>query len=276
MRSITLRIVIAYAVAGILWIALSDIIFINLKGTKNQPAWLMGTVSAALFLLVTSYILFKLITLHYARLQNSEKQYRSYFEDNPTPMWIYNRETLKFTAVNDAAIHNYGYSREEFFNMTILDIRLPNEWEKVKTAVKQFESNYKNSGTWPHKRKDGSEIFADITSHIIFSNHEQHVMIMANDITQRLKIEMKLQDANAELIKQNKILREISWSQSHDVRRPLASILGLLNVYRSSPSDQEKELCINYIEISAAELDIMIFKLSQQINNAVFVETPNS
>jgi hypothetical protein len=35
-------------------------------------------------------------------------------ENNPQPMWAYDLETLSFLAVNEAAIHHYGYSRDEF------------------------------------------------------------------------------------------------------------------------------------------------------------------
>ena len=56
-------------------------------------------------------------------IRESEKRYRMLFEDNPYPMWIYDTETLRFTAVNDTTTRNYGYSREEFLNMTVADIR---------------------------------------------------------------------------------------------------------------------------------------------------------
>ena len=45
------------------------------------------------------------------------------FYCHPDPMWIYDRETLRFLDVNDAAIAKYGYSRDEFLAMTIKDIR---------------------------------------------------------------------------------------------------------------------------------------------------------
>ena len=45
------------------------------------------------------------------------KQYEILFESNPFPMWIYDLETLKFLAVNDAALLKYGYSKEEFGEM---------------------------------------------------------------------------------------------------------------------------------------------------------------
>ncbi len=55
-------------------------------------------------------------------MSDNEQSYRLLFESNPHPMWVYDREKLSFLAVNDAAIRNYGYSREEFLATTIKDI----------------------------------------------------------------------------------------------------------------------------------------------------------
>src|ERR1044072_4510779 len=59
----------------------------------------------------------------YEALCRSEAQYRALFENNPQPMWVYDERTLRFLAVNEAAIERYGYSREEFLSMTIKSIR---------------------------------------------------------------------------------------------------------------------------------------------------------
>ncbi|WP_448701664.1 PAS domain S-box protein [Mucilaginibacter sp. AW1-3] len=275
MKSIALRIVLIYEFAGILWIAISDLLFYRIEGPKETLMMYIGTTSAMLFLIITGFILHKLINLHYNRLQQSEKQYRTYFEDNPTPMWIYDRKTLGFIAVNDAAVFNYGYTKDEFYNMTIMDIRPQEDSGKVMDALINFDTAYKNFGTWHHKRKDGSDIYVHVTSHLTLANNEQHVMIMAEDITKRLETEARLHEVNTELVRQNNLLREISWSQSHNVRRPLASILGLLNVIRISNNELEKELCINYIEISASELDIMVYNINEQINKAVYADSPD-
>ena len=58
-------------------------------------------------------------------LRKSERQYRLLFHGNPNPMWVFDLETLEFLEVNEAAIQHYGYSREEFLAMTIMDIRPP-------------------------------------------------------------------------------------------------------------------------------------------------------
>ena len=58
---------------------------------------------------------------HEAR--EAELRRRQLFDANPQPMWIFDVETLEFLAVNDAAVRHYGYSRAEFLDLTIMDVR---------------------------------------------------------------------------------------------------------------------------------------------------------
>jgi PAS domain S-box-containing protein len=60
----------------------------------------------------------------------NDSGYRLLFEANPQPMFVFDLETLSFLDVNDAAVRHYGYSREEFLKMTILDIRPPYDVRK--------------------------------------------------------------------------------------------------------------------------------------------------
>ncbi|QNI34066.1 PAS domain S-box protein [Alloacidobacterium dinghuense] len=85
------------------------------------------------------------------------------FEKNPNPMWIYDSETLRFLDVNQSAIDQYGWSREEFLSMTILDIRPEADFELVRLSAKQSGSQ-SSSGPWRHLHKDGSEHFVRISS----------------------------------------------------------------------------------------------------------------
>ena len=57
-------------------------------------------------------------------LRDSEQRYRDLFEKNPHSMLVYDIDGLGFLAVNDAVLHEYGYSRDEFVSMTLSDIRL--------------------------------------------------------------------------------------------------------------------------------------------------------
>src|SRR6185436_12315203 len=101
-------------------------------------------------------------------LRDSEKRYRLLFESNPFPMWVYDVETLSFLAVNAAVVRRYGYSAEEFLNMTIKDIRpsedVPALLDRI-SKVSEVSVEPNDSGTWRHQKKDGSIMDVEITSH---------------------------------------------------------------------------------------------------------------
>ena len=64
-------------------------------------------------------------------LRASEKSFKQLFNCSHVPQWIYDRDSLLFLYVNDAAIRQYGYSAEEFLNMTILEIVTPGRNSKI-------------------------------------------------------------------------------------------------------------------------------------------------
>ncbi len=68
------------------------------------------------------------------------------------------------------------------------------------------------------------------------------------------------------LLEQNKTLMDIAWMESHEMRRPLASILGLVELVSSCESDEERQEVYSYLKSSAVELDEMIRRISGQID----------
>ena len=106
-------------------------------------------------------------------LGRSEERYRYLFENNPHPMWIYDRKTLAFLNVNEAAIAKYGYSRQEFLNMTIMDIRPPEDVERLMNNLAQPRLPLEHSDGWRHRLKDGTIMDVEITSHTVeLDGHE--------------------------------------------------------------------------------------------------------
>src|SRR5690606_28514309 len=95
-------------------------------------------------------------------LEESEKNYRQLFKSNPSPMWVYDLETLQFLDVNEAAINNYGYSLAEFLSMTIKDIRPAADVPKLVANVESAQKGLEYSSDWRHLKKDGSVIYVDI------------------------------------------------------------------------------------------------------------------
>jgi PAS domain S-box-containing protein len=96
-------------------------------------------------------------------LRKSETQYRLLFESNPHAMWVYDQETRRFLAVNNAAIQHYGYSRHEFLAMTIHDIR-PGKTPNYLLITCKLQIEFNRAGEWRHQKKDGTIINVEITS----------------------------------------------------------------------------------------------------------------
>src|ERR1041384_7766584 len=97
-------------------------------------------------------------------LRKSEAQYRLLFESNPQPMWVYDLTTLRFLAVNEAAVRHYGYSRSEFLEMTIKDIRPPDDVKLLEDYLAADIGAVEQAGEGRHRTKDGTLINVDIRS----------------------------------------------------------------------------------------------------------------
>jgi diguanylate cyclase (GGDEF)-like protein/PAS domain S-box-containing protein len=133
-------------------------------------------------------------------LQN-EAIYREMFDANPIPMWVFNIKTLDFLAVNNAAVDLYGWTKEEFLAMTLMDMRPVEEQQKLLQLQPSFENNQvKSFGEWLHWKKDGSLIDVEITSHPIIFNGQTARLVQAYDVTERKLIEFETQCTNRLLL----------------------------------------------------------------------------
>ena len=125
-------------------------------------------------------------------LREGEERYRLLFESNPQPMWVYDVETLRFLAVNEAAIRHYGYSRAEFLAMTVKDIRPPEDVPALMDNVANVQGGFDEAGTWRHLKKDGSRIDVEVTSHELVFAGRRAELVLANDVTERKRVEREL------------------------------------------------------------------------------------
>ena len=114
----------------------------------------------------------------------SERLYRYLFENNPQPMWIYDSQTLAFLAVNDSAIRDYGYSRQEFLSMTIRDIRPEEDLPDLMTGLgSNVDEPRRHSGPWRHKIQSGRLIHVMITSKPITFGQRSARFVAVYDVT---------------------------------------------------------------------------------------------
>ena len=125
-------------------------------------------------------------------LRKSEAQYRLLFESNPQPMWVFDVYTLRFLAVNDAAIRHYGYSRAEFLDMTIKDIRPSEDVALLENYLASGSTELDHAGEWRHRKKDGTVINVQITANRLNFAGRDAEFVLAQDITERKQAETAL------------------------------------------------------------------------------------
>ncbi len=132
-------------------------------------------------------------------LTESEKRYKNLFMLNPYPMWVYDIETLKFLDVNEIAVKYYGYSRVEFLNMTIKDIRPEKDIPKLMEELQSSDKNFRIFQECRHIKKDGSIIYVDFLSSKIEYFGRKAELVTAIDITAKKKAEEDLKATNEKL-----------------------------------------------------------------------------
>jgi two-component system NtrC family sensor kinase len=117
----------------------------------------------------------------------AEKQFRLLFAGNPLPMWLYDRETLQFLEVNEAAVRQYGYSKDEFLGMTIEEIRPAEDVPSVREHLAERRRTLQVAGSRRHRLKDGRVIDVEIRSQPWEWKGRQAVLVVAQDTTERIR-----------------------------------------------------------------------------------------
>jgi PAS domain S-box-containing protein len=132
-------------------------------------------------------------------LKDSEERYRLLFESTPQPIWVYNEETFRFLAVNEAATRNYGYTKEQFLSMTVNDIRPKEDIPTllIKNAVDQNELVI--SSPWRHETSDKRIIYVELSSHPIVFDGKNSRLVIVNDVTERKLLDEKQQRLHGSL-----------------------------------------------------------------------------
>jgi PAS domain S-box-containing protein len=128
------------------------------------------------------------------------------FDDNPNPMWIYELSTLRILKVNNISIKKYGFSEDEFLRMTIVDLRPDDEQNKLYAYLDELGINkllipgLNHGGMWKHQTKGGDLIYAEIISHEIKFNGADCRIVVATDVSERVKYQEEVIQRELELV----------------------------------------------------------------------------
>gem|GEM_PF-2562231 len=147
-----------------------------------------------------------------AALQESETRYSRLFLASPIPSYVFDLETLRILAVNDAAVGQFGYSREELIGMTADQLRpaedvprfLERRWQVPADGISQV-------GLLRHVHKSGREILCDVTVHHMQLEGRTASMAMALDVTERERMTRRLRDSEQRFRQLTENLEGVFW-----------------------------------------------------------------
>ena len=154
------------------------------------------------------------------RQEESESRYRALFDLNPFPMWVFARATLRFLAVNDAAVQAYGYSRSEFLDMSLREIRPQEDVSTLEESLRGQSGN-RVEGVWRHRKKNGTVIDVAIRSTDFDFAGTPSRLVLAEDVTAGARVEEQLRHAQ-----KMEAMGRLAGSVAHDFNNILFIITG--------------------------------------------------
>ncbi len=182
-----------------------------------------------------------------AAVRDSEGRYRLLFEASPVPMYVFELERQQFLAVNGAAVRHYGYSEEEFLAMTIRELR-PIEPE-AGAGWEQRPNDTRVPWNVCHRKKDGTIIYVELTSHQIEFQGRRSRLVLALDVTDRKRAEEDLAQLHKQLVEASRSagMAEVANSVLHNV----GNVLNSVNVSANMLADRLRDSALKDFPVAA-------------------------
>ncbi|WP_198026798.1 sensor histidine kinase [Polaromonas glacialis] len=232
---------VLYGVLGCLWILASDSL---VSSISSDPAWVATAqrYKGLFYVLATSLGLIFLMRTGFQRLlrasshaEDSDLQVRDLFMQHPKPMWVYDRQTLEFIAVNDAAVLFYGYTREALLSMKLADLSPAEDHSHLQALMHGPHQSHRDMGVVRHRRKSGEQVSVHLTAHAVEFLQRKAEMVMAIDVTAEVLSKHALERQESQFRQLHQSLASVLWMASADGRTVLYVSPALERVYGASP-----------------------------------------
>ncbi len=160
----------------------------------------------------------------------SQDRYRVLFKANPYPMVVMDRETRGFLAINDAAVEEYGWSREEGLAMKANDIYPPEDLPVVAAMrLADVTGDAKVVRGLRHRRKDGTLFDVEMHTRSLELDGRAAILTISENVTERRAVEEQLRHSQ-----KMEIVGQLTGGISHDFNNLLMVIMANLEALQEA------------------------------------------
>lgn len=153
------------------------------------------------------------------------EDYQRVYEAVALPVLIIDHASWRVLAVNEAALVQYGYEREEFVGLPILEVRPPEGREDARRVMSEAPHGFWKTSGVQHARKDGSVFTADVWSRDAVVDGRPVRIATIHEVTERLRMQQELQQAQ-----KMEVVGRLAGGLAHDFNNALTSIIGGLTL----------------------------------------------
>jgi two-component system cell cycle sensor histidine kinase/response regulator CckA len=132
--------------------------------------------------------------LRKSKRYSADDKFRLFFQDNPQPMWVFDRQSAKLLEVNQASARLYGYTREELLSKYATDLLPAEDVAAAKESLRKLDTVVQPI-EWRQRLKDGKIIDIELMAHEIRYSRRRAVLAVLIDVTRRKQLEAQLLQA---------------------------------------------------------------------------------
>ena len=188
-----------------------------------------------------------------------ETNYEILFKDSPVAMWVYEPRSYKILDANNAALDQYGYKLEEFCTLTLFDICSLSEVETAEMLAEIKDDINWNKRDWLHQCKDRSVIAVRVATSWTSYKGKKVRIAMGTNITEERKATQEKERLLAQL-------SDYAFFASHNLRAPVAAILGLIEVIKMDDKNGFNNFeTLSMLQQSSEKLDAVIHEMHKRL-----------